>query len=400
MENDDKKVLNGNLAVQYGQGKNLDIDVSLTKNGDLEQGLVAEISTPAENHKNTKIIVQTKRDQESKHVTSNVQIISDGKKWVLESELLASELAPLIDIQLRCPQGKLSRFYVKGNKVSDKEFGGDLKIIHENKNFLLEGNADVNVESIDQFSVKANINSPSLNLNKISFEAYNKPGKIGRRIVAIAKSAGKNLLSGSTSYQAREEQGKYVVEGSGSFKVKEETQTAHFKYISQRLNEQQHGEQGIEITFDAGLGSRAIDAEFKISNKNRQFRVQGSYCEAKKECAHIEVDSKINVNGKRRFSLVSTSRNVLMTFYRSAIVQPRTRNQRRPAQTRLISRVRTQNGDDQKRLHPRPHRRRSFPKPGKQQVPVQLLYSSQGSRSVLYYPQKDYSFGEPRQPTQ
>lgn len=357
--------------MQYGQGKNLKIDATLTKTGDLQYGLVAEVISPLENYRNTKIIVQTKRDEDSKHVTSNVQVTSDGRKWELSSELLASELAPLIDIQLKCPDGKLSRFYVKGNKVSDKEIEGDLKIIHESKNFLLEGNVEANVESIDQFFIKANVNSPSLNLNKITFEANNKPGKTGRRIVAIAKSAGKNLLSGSTSYQTREEQGKYVVEGSGSFKVKEETQTAHFKYISQRLTEQQHGEQGIEITFDAGLGSRAIDAEFKISNKNRQVRVQGSYCEAKKECAHIEIDSKINVNGKMKFGTVSTSqKRSLVTFFRCAIVQPGARNQRRSAQTGLVPRVRTQNGNDSKWLRLGSHCRRTLPKPGEQQVSV------------------------------
>lgn len=50
-----------------------------------------------------------------------------------------------------------------------------------------------------------------------------------------------------------------------------------------------------QVSFDAGLGKKAIDAELKITNK--QFRILNSYCEEKKECAHIEIDSKTNVDG-------------------------------------------------------------------------------------------------------
>ncbi|KAJ8916580.1 hypothetical protein NQ315_000224 [Exocentrus adspersus] len=299
-EDGKQKQLNGNLAVQYGKDKNLKLDGSLTRTGEHQYKLEAETNTPIENYKNTKIVVQTKRDDDNKHVTSNVQVISDGKTWNLDTEVAASELAPLVDIKLKCPEGKISRFYVKGNKVSDKEFSGELKIVHEDKNFLLEGDVDANIQDIEEFFIKANLNAPSIKINKASFEAHNKPGKTGKRIQVTIKSAGKNLVSGSTSYQAREEQGKYVVEGSGSFKVKEETQSANFKYICQRLNDAQHGEQGVEVTFDAGLGNRAIDAELKITNK--QFRILNSYCEAKKECAHFEIDAKTTVNDIQNYN--------------------------------------------------------------------------------------------------
>ncbi|KAJ8950746.1 hypothetical protein NQ318_011239 [Aromia moschata] len=278
-ESGKQKQISGDLAVQYGQGKNLKIDGTLAKTGDHQYKLEAEINSPMEEYKNTKLVVETKRSEDNRHVSSNVQVVSDGKTWDLTSELLASELTPLINVKLKCPEGKVSQFYVKGNKQ---------------QNFLLEGNIDANIESIEQFFIKGNVHSPNLKLDKVSFEAHNKPGKTGRRIQVVVKSAGKNLLSGSTSYQAREEQGRYVVEGSGSFKIKEETKSSNFKYICQRLSQEKNGEDGIEVTFDAGLGGRAIDAELKVTNK--QFRIQNSYCEAKKECAHIEIDSKTNAN--------------------------------------------------------------------------------------------------------
>ncbi|KAJ8954486.1 hypothetical protein NQ314_007092 [Rhamnusium bicolor] len=314
VENGKEKQINGNVAIQYGQGKNFKVDGSLARTGDHQYKLETEINTPNEDYKNTKLVVLTKRSEDNNHVTSSVQVNSDGKVWNLDSEFLASELSPLVNIKVKCPEGKLSQFYIKGNKVSDKEFSGEVKVVYEKQNFLLEGNVDANIDNIEQFYIKANINSPTLKLNKISFEAHNKPGKTGRRIIITIKSAGNNLLSGSTSYQAREERGKYVIEGSGSFKIKEETKAANFKYICQRLSLEKNGEQGIEVTFDAGLGTKAIDAELKITNK--QFRILNSYCEAKKECAHVEIDSKTNVNGKHAFQTLLYQILIIFLFLR------------------------------------------------------------------------------------
>lgn len=59
---------------------------------------------------------------------------------------------------------------------------------------------------------------------------------------------------------------------------------------------EKNGEIGVEVSFGASLGSKAIDAEYKITNK--QFRIMNSYCEENKQCAHIEVDSKTTSAGK------------------------------------------------------------------------------------------------------
>ncbi|KAJ8984123.1 hypothetical protein NQ317_017333 [Molorchus minor] len=294
VETGKQKQLNGNLNLKYGKDKNLKVDGSLERTSEHQYKLEAEIVSPTEEYKHTKLIVQTKRSDDNSHITSNTKVISDGKTWVVDTEFLSSQISPLVDLKMTCPEGKISQFRFKGNKVSDKELGGELKIIYEKQNFLLEGNVEANLENIEQFYIKGAVNSPSLKLDKVTFEAQNKPGKGSRRIQVTIKSAGKNLVTGSTSYQAREEQGKYVVEGSGSFKIKDETKSANFKYICQQLSQERNGEEGIEVTFDAGLGSKAIDAELKVTNK--QFRLQNSYCEAKKECAHIEFDSKINTN--------------------------------------------------------------------------------------------------------
>lgn len=296
VETGKQKQVNGNLGLQYGQGKNVKIDVTLVRPDDLQYKFDADIQTPIENFKKTTLSVHSKRSADNSHITSNVVATTDGKTYHVDTELKSSDISPLFNFKVKNSEGQVSQLYLKGNRVGDKEFGGEIKAICDANSFLLEANLDASVESVEEFVIKGNVNCPKLNLNKIAFEAVNKPGKTGRKIQVNVKSAGKNLVSGSTNYHSREENGKYVVEGSGNFKVKEESKAANFKYICQRLSKDKDGEQGLEISFDGSLGNRAIDAEFKTTDK--QIRNMITYCEKTKECAQIELDSKINRNGK------------------------------------------------------------------------------------------------------
>ncbi|XP_056636733.1 apolipophorins [Diorhabda sublineata] len=298
----DKCQLNGNVGVQYGAGKNVKFEGALNRLAKNQYKLDAQLETPYENFKTNKLVVETKQSEDLKHIQSNVKLNLDGKVWTQDTELKYNELSPLIDVKLKDPEGKISQVYLKGNKISVKEFGGEWKVECQKSNFLFEGNFDTNLENMDNFYVRGNINSPNLKLNKIQFDANNKGGKANKKIQINIKSAGKNVVSGSTTYQARDEHGKYIIEGSGTLKIKEQSQAANFKYISQPLTFEKNGEEGFEIDFDAGIGNNAIDAELKITDK--QFRILESYCEKNKECAHFELDSKISENDINKFNHV------------------------------------------------------------------------------------------------
>ncbi|CAG9832524.1 unnamed protein product [Diabrotica balteata] len=298
----EKHQLTGNVALQYSRGKNLKLDGTLSKLAKHQYKLEAELDTPFESLKKNHLLVETRGSDDYQQVTSKVVLTNDGKKWQLDSDLKSSEISPLIHLKLRSPEGKLTEVLLKGNKVSDKELGVEYKLLCQKKDFLLEGKLDANVADVDNFYVKGSINSPKLELNKITFEATNKGNKAAKKIQIHIKSADKNLVSGSTTYQAREEHGKYIIEGSGSLKIKEENKAANFKFISQELSQEKNGEQGFQISFVAGVGIKNFDSELKITNK--QFRILDSYCEKNKECAHFELDSKINENDVDRFNHV------------------------------------------------------------------------------------------------
>lgn len=295
-ENGKQKKVDGNAALLYGQGKNFKVSGSATRQDENQYTVEVELQTPFENYRNSKLSVQTKRSPDQNHINSNLQLITDGKQLSLNTELILSDISPLVNLQLKTFDGKLTQFYLKTNKVSDKEFDGAAKVIYEANNFLLEGNWNVNIDNIQDFLVKANVNSPSLKLNKLSLEAQSKPGKGDRRIQINIKSAGKNWLSGTTTYQTREDQDKFVAEGSGSFKIKDESVSGNFKFNSQQLSIEKNGEQGIDISLDINLGKRTFDGEFKLSDK--QFRLLNAYCDKAKDCLKIEINSKTAHNGK------------------------------------------------------------------------------------------------------
>lgn len=87
-----------------------------------------------------------------------------------------------------------------------------------------------------------------MKLDKIVAEATNKGGKGGKKIQFTVTQAGKNYISGSTTYKASEERGKFILEGSGTVKVKDESKSANFKFTRENLETEKNGEQGINVS--------------------------------------------------------------------------------------------------------------------------------------------------------
>ena len=299
-DNKDDKEVKGDVTLNYGENQKVTGDFNLVHVSAREYKLDARLDTPVEKFKTNRIQVHTKRNEDDTRYQSEVIYTTNGKTWTSNTDLFLSEITPSVEIKVTCPEGKLRHLLVKVTKLSDRQLGGQLKIVNQKNNFLLEGTLDANFESVDDFHLKITANSPALKIDKYVIEAHNKPAKAGRRIQVTAKSGNKNILAGSTSYTAREEHGKLIVEGSGSFKLHEKTQSANFKYIRQNLSQSKNGETGIEISFDAGLGNQAVDAELKITNK--QFRILNSYCEEKKSCAHVEIDVKTSADDPDYFN--------------------------------------------------------------------------------------------------
>lgn len=291
-----EKEINGNAGLSYGHGKNFKFTGTLVSANENQVKIDAQIETPFEKYQITKIHLESQRSSDQKHVTGKLEVDTDGQKLSLDSELQLSEISPLVNVKFKSFDGKTSQIYFKVNTISEKEFNGELKLNCEPSDFLFEGTLNTNFDNIQNFFIKANVNSPTLKINKISFEAQHKPGKGDKKIQITIKQADKNLVTGTTTYQIHDQQGKFVAEGSGTFKIKGESRSGNFKYISQRLVGEKSGEEGIDVSLDVNIGKTTVDAEFKLTNK--QFKLLNSYCQKPKECSRIEINSDVKSNGK------------------------------------------------------------------------------------------------------
>ncbi|XP_066261681.1 apolipophorins isoform X2 [Euwallacea similis] len=292
----------GSASVTYGKDQTLKGDFSLERGSNHQYKIVAGLQTPFEGYKNNKLEVNTRATKDYKEIVSTIDLAVDSKNWKIENELELSDLSPVINIKFTGSDGKLRQFYAKANRISDKHFGAELKVVNEETTFLLDASLDINVENLQKIIVKGQLHSPSLNFNKITLDAHSSGESNAQKIIITIKTAGKNYISGTWSYAAKDENGKYIVDGSGSLKVKEEARTGHFKYIFDKFEQAKDHEEGVRISFDATLGERALDTEFKVTNKH--FKVQGSYCEQKKECAYVEIENKVDKNDADNFNQI------------------------------------------------------------------------------------------------
>lgn len=291
---------NSEAQIEYGKGKKLGGSVALTRHSANQYELDGKLALPTEQVKNIGVQVSTKRSQDGNSIDSDLTLTADDKKYSLSSNFVLGENTPSARVVLIHPDGRKDEFLGKLNKISDRHFDAELKVIYTPAEFLFDTTIDANLEDIENFAVKVSLNSPKLKLYKVVAEAYNKGTVKGaRRIQFSAKSDNTNLVSGSTSYKAHEENNKFIVEGSGTVKLYEESKSANFKYIRNNLSLEKNDEKGTEIRFNAVLGNKAVDSELKITNK--QFRILNSYCEEKKQCAHVEVDSKTSANDVQNY---------------------------------------------------------------------------------------------------
>lgn len=285
----------GDVQLEYSKGKKLSGDVSIVRQNANQYQLDVKLALPTDNVKNVRLQFNTKRSDDGSVVDSDLVLIADDKKYTLDSNFVLSETTPSVKVVLTHPNGKTDQFYGKLNKITDKRFDGELKIVYTPADFSFDSTVDANLEDIENFSVKITLDAPKLKLNKIVADAHNKGTVKGaKRIQFSAKTDNKNIVSGSTSYKVHEEGNKFIVEGSGTVKLYDDSKSANFKYIRNNLSYEKNGERGIEISFDAILGNKGIDSELKVTNK--QFRILNSYCVEKEQCAHIEIDSKTSIN--------------------------------------------------------------------------------------------------------
>jgi len=239
---------------------------------------------------NFEIDVLNKRKSERASNT-DVTVSLDDKKVNVGVDLDMEEKQPKFDIKIEHPGGKL-RVASKTVRSSDKEMKneGELQWPYQGGGKLTWA-FESKCESIDNFDIKAKIDSEKLKLNKYDLAIASKPGE-KKQITFSLKSADQNIVSGSTNYEFKEEGKVWSMEGSGNVQVKSEARSSHFKFTRKQLNLGEDKEVGEESILNVDFGGKeSIQLERKLTN--RQQRFINVFCDKDKKCARIEFDNNV-----------------------------------------------------------------------------------------------------------
>ncbi|XP_076643954.1 retinoid- and fatty-acid binding glycoprotein apolipophorin [Halictus rubicundus] len=245
---------------------------------------------PIEKFRNVDLQLDYTRNKPENKLLTDIVVNADGAKYTLNSEIQSKVGLNLFSVVTSCPQGK-SELLSKYQKLGPNEYKGELNI-RTPKGFVV---TDVHLvlDSVDEFVINANFDSDKTKYRKVHAEIANKPNaKTGKRIIITVTSDGQNIVTGSTSYKKRDEEGKIVIEGNGNLKVGDSTKSSSFKYTRQQLTNEKDGEVGVAVILNANFGPSAIVGELKLSDK--EFHVFNSYCEQTKDCAHFKLLSALD----------------------------------------------------------------------------------------------------------
>lgn len=285
----EKHVGNVEVKAQYGKGKS----VNLVVNGAAapqEYDLDIKANAPqAENLKKLDLSLKTKNPSPDTYVVL-VAVDADGRVYKSQSTVVYSEANPLIDVSYTAPNTPTSRLYVKGVKLSENQAKVEVKIVNI-RDLSLDAVSEATLQK-DNIILKVVANSEKLGLKNYKVDVATKDANNnGKRLEFQATNDNKNVLSGSTTFISKQENKKTIIEGSGTLKVKEEQKSANFKYIRTILTE--GNEQGVETFLNLAVGESSYVAESRITNL--EYKNSYVYCEEKKQCAHVELNSKVNI---------------------------------------------------------------------------------------------------------
>ncbi|XP_063988684.1 apolipophorins [Diachasmimorpha longicaudata] len=309
----DMKGGNGSITVEYGD-KKVGLNIDAKYNRDLSHvGVNVKATTPSEKLQNVEFGIEriVNKDNDGGTNQYNVHVVADGKKYDVSSEFEVNKNSKRIDITLTSPEGK-TEINSSINIIGENEYKGTWKVVSPKGFAVADGH--LRFENIDDFVIDFNFDSDRIKERKIHAEITSMPAvKTGKRIIITVTSDGKNIITGSTNYNKRDEAGKVIIEGSGNLKIGDTTRSSKFIYSRKQLVRKNDGENGVVIMLNANFGPSAVVGELKLSDK--EINILNSYCEKSKDCAHFKIRSLLDTDRDSRTDHQITIEVDLKKFY-------------------------------------------------------------------------------------
>ncbi|KAG4078631.1 hypothetical protein HA402_015221 [Bradysia odoriphaga] len=278
----------GTLNVHYGKDKTISVstDVKVGSNGE-DVAVQVGLKTPFDNAKN--VDFSFKQVVSGNSNTMRATMKADDRRYALVSHTSLTTVNPKVDIVLTYPNHPDVKFFFESHNLGDSKYNGKLNM--ENfGDFNLISSAEGSFQSLENYYLIVDIDSPKMQINKVHVEMNSKKG--GKGIEFKATEGGKNVISGSADFTVQDQNGKLEIGGQGDFKFYEKQSTGNFKYVRTNFDEKQHKESGFKVVMNGNIDNKKVVAEFKWTNKN--FHIQNSICQDNSKCSSIQINSAID----------------------------------------------------------------------------------------------------------
>ncbi|GJQ78075.1 hypothetical protein Trydic_g2417 [Trypoxylus dichotomus] len=283
----DKQIM-GDVTLKYTKDKSVRVFVDINSPNNETYNFDFQLETPIEKAKKVRLYGQI---TDSKDVFKSESTLTvDDLKYVEKITLDLNKDTPSYDFELIYPTGKKDKLYAKLLRMDENGFASESKVIFHVYDFTLDSKTDVIIHNYEDFAVKIYADCPKINVNKVDLVANTKEAGGSKKLQVNIKQGGKNILDGTTTYKLHKEGDKVIIDGSGVVTVNNQKNSGNFKLTYRELNQQRDKEKGDELTINAIVGAKAFDIEYIQTDKH--FKYLTSYCIEKKECAHIEIETK------------------------------------------------------------------------------------------------------------
>lgn len=294
----------GGVTINYGNGKVIQFNGDVKLTPERQAVIKANVRTPYEQAKSLELYINAEKKGDSEY-SSVIEVTVDGKKWKIEESIVLSKNSPSLVINLYYPPNHHSEISFVVSRLSDRKHKGSVRILNIN-GFSLTGDAEVNFQNIENFSLLIDVDSAALKANKLHVEVATKQNAGAKSVEFRASEEAKNIISGHADYTVKEERGKTTIDGKGSVNWYDKAGVANFQFVKNDFDESRDNETGVMLLLNGELGPKRINAEIKVTNKN--FHIRHTICENKEPCINLDIDStisKADLNGFKHNLLVA-----------------------------------------------------------------------------------------------
>lgn len=238
-----------NVQVRYGNGKNIKFSGDVNVIEDKELAYHGSISTPYEKAKSLDLTVKALKKDE--HTFSyDVALSIDDKAYKSSLVVVLSQLNPSFTLDLYYPPDKHTHISFVLTRVHDRKNKLSVRLLNI-YNFQLSGDVELSYQSVENFGIVIDLDSPALKANKLHIDIHSKQNGNNKGVEFSITEQSKNIISGAADYSVKQEKGKTTLDGKGTINWYDKPSALTFRFLRNTFTQAENNETGVSVSTDS-----------------------------------------------------------------------------------------------------------------------------------------------------